>query len=228
LFQYYVGFSGTSLYESWTLSFYNTLFSSLPVLVIGIFEKDLNQETLLGFPQLYTIGQLLIPFFLHGRDVRGTGSPQLYELGLIVYTCVVFVVTIKIAYLECHNWTIITHITSFITIFGWFLYQTVYSYIYPNNFHSTPYEVNGVFRKVSVRTEFWTTVSLIIFFAIVPIMVVKVFKSIILPTDVDIYQEIEKDKRLLEELMNENESSDDNNNVGEMVNDNSQKKTKDI
>ncbi|CAJ0863299.1 14311_t:CDS:2 [Entrophospora sp. SA101] len=252
LFQYYVGFSGTSLYESWTLSFYNTLFSSLPVLVIGIFEKDLNQETLLGFPQLYTIGQrngafnlklffswmcgaiynafviVLIPFFLHGRDVRGTGSPQLYELGLIVYTCVVFVVTIKIAYLECHNWTIITHITSFITIFGWFLYQTVYSYIYPNNFHSTPYEVNGVFRKVSVRTEFWTTVSLIIFFAIVPIMVVKVFKSIILPTDVDIYQEIEKDKRLLEELMNENESSDDNNNVGEMVNDNSQKKTKDI
>nr|CAG8488293.1 10298_t:CDS:2 [Entrophospora candida] len=252
LFQYYVGFSGTSLYESWTLSFYNTLFSSLPVLVIGVFEKDLNQETLLGFPQLYTIGQrngafnlklffswmcgaiynafviVLIPFFLHGRDVRGTGSPQLYELGLIVYTCVVFVVTIKIAYLECHNWTIITHITSFITIFGWFLYQTVYSYIYPNNFHSTPYEVNGVFRKVSVRTEFWTTVFLIIFFAIVPIMVVKVFKSIILPTDVDIYQEIEKDKRLLEKLMNENESSDDNNNVGEMVNDNSQKKTKDI
>ncbi|KAJ1936189.1 drs2 neo1 protein, partial [Linderina pennispora] len=33
IFQFYTGFSGTSLFESWTLSMYNTLFSILPVLV---------------------------------------------------------------------------------------------------------------------------------------------------------------------------------------------------
>jgi magnesium-transporting ATPase (P-type) len=37
----------------------NTLFSSLPVLVIGMFEKDLNKKTLIGVPELYhTMGQL--------------------------------------------------------------------------------------------------------------------------------------------------------------------------
>ncbi|KAJ1927112.1 drs2 neo1 protein, partial [Linderina macrospora] len=53
IYQFYTGFSGTSLFESWTLSMYNTLFSILPVLVVGIFEQDLQPETLLAYPELY-------------------------------------------------------------------------------------------------------------------------------------------------------------------------------
>ncbi|KAJ2005662.1 hypothetical protein GGI04_002158, partial [Coemansia thaxteri] len=53
IFQFYTGFSGTSLFESWTLSMYNTLFSILPVLVVGIFEQDLQPATLLAYPELY-------------------------------------------------------------------------------------------------------------------------------------------------------------------------------
>jgi len=118
-------------------------------------------------------------------------------------------VTIKIAYLECHNWTIITHITSFLTIFGWFLYQTIYSYLYPNSFKNAPYEVKGVFQKVSMRTEFWVTILITISLAIIPNLILKVLKSIILPTDVDIYQEVERDDELLEKLINRNKYKDD-------------------
>src|ERR1043165_7654167 len=50
------GFLGNQFIQ-WTLSFYNTLFSSLPVIVIGMFEKDLNMKTLLGIPELYQMGQ---------------------------------------------------------------------------------------------------------------------------------------------------------------------------
>ena len=50
-------FSGTSLYEPWSLSMFNTLFTSLPVLCIGMFEKDLKPMTLLAVPELYTMGQ---------------------------------------------------------------------------------------------------------------------------------------------------------------------------
>lgn len=58
LFQRWNGFTGTSLYEPWTLAQFNTLFTSLPVMVIGIFEKDLVASTLLAVPELYrTIGQ---------------------------------------------------------------------------------------------------------------------------------------------------------------------------
>ncbi|KAJ3025977.1 UNVERIFIED_CONTAM: hypothetical protein HDU68_006389 [Siphonaria sp. JEL0065] len=57
IFQFLCGYSGTSLYEQWTLSLNNVLFTSLPVIVVGIFEKDLNRSTLMAVPELYRYGQ---------------------------------------------------------------------------------------------------------------------------------------------------------------------------
>jgi phospholipid-translocating ATPase len=58
LFQRWNGFTGTSLYEPWSLTIFNILFTSLPVMIIGIFEKDLEASTLLAVPELYrTMGQ---------------------------------------------------------------------------------------------------------------------------------------------------------------------------
>ena len=57
LYQRWDGYSGTSLYEPWSLSMFNTLFTSLPVIFMGVFEKDLAASTLLAVPELYGIGQ---------------------------------------------------------------------------------------------------------------------------------------------------------------------------
>src|ERR1700761_5485599 len=57
LYQRWAGYTGTSLYESWSLAMFNTLFTSLPVIFMGIFEKDLQASTLLAVPELYTKGQ---------------------------------------------------------------------------------------------------------------------------------------------------------------------------
>lgn len=57
LYQRYNGYSGTSLYESWSLTVLNTLFTSLCVIVPGIWEQDLAAETLLAVPELYVYGQ---------------------------------------------------------------------------------------------------------------------------------------------------------------------------
>lgn len=57
LYQRYAGYTGTSLYEPWSLSMFNTLFTSLPVIFMGVFEKDLAASTLLAVPELYTKGQ---------------------------------------------------------------------------------------------------------------------------------------------------------------------------
>jgi phospholipid-translocating ATPase len=57
LYQRWNGYTGTSLYESWSLSMFNTLFTSLPVICMGAFEKDLQASTLLAVPELYTKGQ---------------------------------------------------------------------------------------------------------------------------------------------------------------------------
>lgn len=56
-YQRYNGYSGTSMYESWNLTVFNVFFTSLPVILLGIFEKDLKADTLLAVPELYTYGQ---------------------------------------------------------------------------------------------------------------------------------------------------------------------------
>lgn len=57
LFTQYTAFTGTSLYESWSLTVLNVLFTSLAVIIPGVFEQDLKAETLLAVPELYSYGQ---------------------------------------------------------------------------------------------------------------------------------------------------------------------------
>jgi phospholipid-translocating ATPase len=57
LYQRWNGYTGTSLYESWSLTVFNTLFTSLAVIFLGIFEQDLAASTLLAVPELYVKGQ---------------------------------------------------------------------------------------------------------------------------------------------------------------------------
>lgn len=57
LYQSYNGYSGSSLFENWSLTVLNTLFTSLCTIVPGIFEQDLSAETLLAVPELYVFGQ---------------------------------------------------------------------------------------------------------------------------------------------------------------------------
>jgi phospholipid-translocating ATPase len=57
LYQREVGYTGTSLYEAWSLTALNTLFTSLCVIVPGVWEQELRAETLLAVPELYVFGQ---------------------------------------------------------------------------------------------------------------------------------------------------------------------------
>ncbi|KAF9930489.1 hypothetical protein FBU30_000383 [Linnemannia zychae] len=218
LFQIFTGFSGTSLYEQWTLSFYNTLFSSLPVMVVGMFEQDLKASTLLLVPELYTFGprnsgfslvtygtwmaaaiyqaiaSLMVPLWIAGAIGKFGVEPDdesLFPMGLGVYTTIVLVVTFKIAYLETHNWSIVTHITSFLTILAWFGYNTAYSFFYP--IRTGGYHVRGAFQSLAAHLPFWLTIIVASMIAILPNIMAKIIKAQMFPSDVDLYQELEKD-----------------------------------
>jgi phospholipid-translocating ATPase len=149
MFQGYCGYTGTSLYEQWSLSMFNTLFTSLPVLVLGIFERDLSAATLLAVPELYMKGQkngafgfrlyfgwmfialsqavmcFFIPLALFAW--WDTSNIGLFPLGDLVYTAAILVITTKLMYIEMRSWTIITYVTSFITVSGWYIPHIVYT-----------------------------------------------------------------------------------------------------
>lgn len=145
MYQGYCGYTGTSLHEQWSLSMFNTLFTSLPVLVLGIFNKDLSATTLLAVPELYTKGQkngafsfklyfgwmfmslsqalmcYFIPMYMYAW--RDTSNVGVFSLGNLVYTACILVICVKLQYIETRNWTIITYATSFITLSGWYVHS---------------------------------------------------------------------------------------------------------
>lgn len=57
LYQRYNGYTGTSLYENWSLTVLNTFFTSLCIVIMGIFEQDVSAGVLLEWPELYVYGQ---------------------------------------------------------------------------------------------------------------------------------------------------------------------------
>ncbi|KAF2126357.1 phospholipid-translocating P-type ATPase [Dothidotthia symphoricarpi CBS 119687] len=121
LYQRSTGYTGTSFYESWSLALFNTLFTSLPVIFMGVFEQDLAACTLLAVPELYAKGQrnggfnfgvylgwmfmaaseaMLVYFVtwsLYG-GAAGVKDDGIYALGSVAYTAVVAVVVLKMQY----------------------------------------------------------------------------------------------------------------------------------
>uniref|UniRef100_F6TTN7 Phospholipid-transporting ATPase n=1 Tax=Ornithorhynchus anatinus TaxID=9258 RepID=F6TTN7_ORNAN len=61
-YQFYCGFSGSSMIDPWYLIFFNLLFSSVPQLVTGMLDRDLPAEVLLALPQLYQRGRKMEEF----------------------------------------------------------------------------------------------------------------------------------------------------------------------
>ncbi|XP_074848817.1 phospholipid-transporting ATPase VD [Carettochelys insculpta] len=56
-YQFFCGFSGTSMTDYWVLIFFNLLFTSVPPIIYGILDKDISAEILLQLPELYVTGQ---------------------------------------------------------------------------------------------------------------------------------------------------------------------------
>nr|KAF6430771.1 putative ATPase phospholipid transporting 10D (putative) [Rousettus aegyptiacus] len=56
-YQFFCGFSGTSMTDYWILIFFNLLFTSAPPVIYGVLEKDVSAETLVQLPELYKSGQ---------------------------------------------------------------------------------------------------------------------------------------------------------------------------
>ncbi|KAJ2864671.1 hypothetical protein GGH94_002761 [Coemansia aciculifera] len=180
IFQFYTGFSGTSLFESWTLSMYNTLFSILPVLVVGIFEQDLQPETLLAYPELYrdmgprnhlftvplflwrvvfigivhAVTAAFFPFAANLALGAHSSSNDLYITGFVVYSIMVLIVTFKIAYIDVRRWVIFSHLSVILTLAVWFGWNGVLNHVYPQS-PGSGYNVLGVFHLLMKEGAFW-------------------------------------------------------------------------
>ncbi|KAJ2659024.1 hypothetical protein IWW48_003733 [Coemansia sp. RSA 1200] len=180
IFQFYTGFSGTSLFESWTLSMYNTLFSILPVLVVGIFEQDLQPATLMAYPELYrdmgprnhlftvpifirrvvvigivhSIIAAYFPFASNMTLTRDGVSNDQYLWSISLYGIMVMIVTLKIAYVDVRRWVYFSHVSVILSLAMWFLWNGVLCHVYPAS-PGEGFYVLGSFTMLLDKGPFW-------------------------------------------------------------------------
>ncbi|KAK3674711.1 drs2 neo1 protein [Recurvomyces mirabilis] len=184
------GYTGTSLYENWSLTVLNTLFTSLCTIVPGIFEQDLKAETLLAVPELYVLGQrnktLNMPDYVlwvllatsQGMIVWfvawagfGKGAQMsdngLFALGDLCFTLGICWTNLKLLILETHYKTRIVAVSFTITVGGWFAWNSFMSAVYSDNI--SPYDVKGGFSSTFGNDPAWWA-TLVIALAILTIM----------------------------------------------------------
>ncbi|KAF4998265.1 hypothetical protein FGRMN_3314 [Fusarium graminum] len=214
-YQRYTGYSGTSLYESWSLTVFNSAFTSLPVILLGIFEKDLRAETLMRVPELYTFGQRNLGFrfsqYFAWMIMGVAGSfviwyftwcvynrtfydrdTSIFAMGMVSFTVAVIFINVKLLILEVHTKTVVTFGGCLISVAGWFLWMLALSGVKPISFG--PYIVRDAFIDNFGRTlQWWTLVLLELIVLIVIDLVVQAVRRVYFPSDQDLMQRIEKD-----------------------------------
>ncbi|QID87298.1 drs2 neo1 protein [Saccharomyces pastorianus] len=212
IYQRYTMFSGSSLYEPWSLSMFNTLFTSLPVLCIGMFEKDLKPMTLLTVPELYSYGRLsqgfnllmfmewvvlatansLIITFLNVVmwGMSSLSDNTMYPLGLINFTAIVVLINVKSQFVEMHNRNWLAFTSVILSCGGWLVWCCALPIL---NKTDQIYDVAyGFYNQFGKDITFWCTSLVLALLPITMDIVYKTFKVMMWPSDSDIFAELEQ------------------------------------
>ncbi|KAK4504860.1 hypothetical protein PRZ48_002823 [Zasmidium cellare] len=214
LYQRYNGYSGTSLYESWSLSMFNTLFTSLTIIFLGIFEQDLRASTLLAVPELYTKGQrsggfnlkvylgwmfiavseaFIIFYCMWGLwgDAIFSAENTIFPMGNMTFTACILVITLKLQIIEQRHKSPMALIACVLSVGGWFLWNIILGALYANNME---YNVKGGIYERWGRSALWWLVLIVSVTACALLEIgIRAVKAAFWGTDVETFQMLEGD-----------------------------------
>uniref|UniRef100_A0A7N8WQD4 Phospholipid-transporting ATPase n=1 Tax=Mastacembelus armatus TaxID=205130 RepID=A0A7N8WQD4_9TELE len=195
---FFCGFSAQTVYDQWFITLYNIVYTSLPVLGMGLFDQDVNDQNSLRYPSLYKPGQqnLLFnknQFFLYTLQGLGTSFLVFFipygafsvivkedgssfsdhqTFAVTVATSLVIVVSVQIG-LETHYWTTINH------LFIWgspTAYFAILFTLQSNGIFAlvpTNFPFIGTARNCLSEKSVWLVILLTTVVCVVPILVVR-------------------------------------------------------
>ncbi|XP_030002018.1 phospholipid-transporting ATPase IA isoform X2 [Sphaeramia orbicularis] len=213
-FAFVNGFSGQILFERWCIGLYNVIFTALPPLTLGIFERSCRKENMLKYPELYKSSQNAMGFntkvfwahclnglfhsvilfwfplkaFQHDTVFGSGQTPDYLLLGNMVYTFVVITVCLK-AGLETSSWTMFSHIAIWGSIALWVVFFIIYSSLWP--LIPLAPDMSGEASMMFSSGVFWMGLFFIPVTSLVFDVAYKVVKKVCFKTLVDEVQELE-------------------------------------
>ncbi|KAL6438052.1 hypothetical protein ACFW04_004365 [Cataglyphis niger] len=201
-FQLYCGFSGAVMIDQIYLMLYNLLFTSLPPLVLGIYDRVAAPHVLLSTAELYTRGRLglvykphsfwltigdalyqsIVIFFIT-KEIYYDSIVDIWEFGTTIMTACIVVMLLHAA-IEIKSWTII-HIGAILCSLGIFFGFCLFYNAVCVNCMGLPGSF-WVMETAITRHIYWFTVVLTSVLALMPRLVYKAIQSTIAPDAIQI------------------------------------------
>uniref|UniRef100_A0A8D3BT76 Phospholipid-transporting ATPase n=1 Tax=Scophthalmus maximus TaxID=52904 RepID=A0A8D3BT76_SCOMX len=200
-FGFFCGFSAQTVYDQYFITLYNIVYTSLPVLAMGIFDQDVPDHRSLEYPKLYEPGQLnllfnkkefficiaqgiytsvvlfFVPYAVLSDASQSNGVPlaDYQTFAVTTATALVIVVSVQIA-LDTGFWTVINHVCVWGSLGSYFtimfaLHSQSLFRIFPNQFHFV-----GSAQSTLLQPVVWLTIALATAICIVPVLAFRFLK----------------------------------------------------
>ncbi|XP_029435473.1 phospholipid-transporting ATPase IC [Rhinatrema bivittatum] len=223
-FSFFNGFSSQPVYEDWFIAIYNVLYSSLPVLLVGLLDQDVSDKLSLRFPYLYIPGQkdlffnykkffisllhgiitsLIVFFIPYGAFLLTMGqdgeAPSDYQ-SFAVTTATALIVTVNCQIgLDTAYWTFVNAFSVFGSIAIYFgimfdLHSAGIHVLFPSSFIFT-----GAAPNALRQPYLWLTIILTVAVCLFPVIALRFFSKAIWPTESDKVQQNRKRYKAEEE-----------------------------
>ncbi|KAI3649657.1 hypothetical protein MP228_005289 [Amoeboaphelidium protococcarum] len=209
-YQIYCGWTGTILYDFFLILFYNLFYTGLPPIIIGAFDRDINDRLSMLVPEVYVHGikqklytykqfilyiidgiyQSLVCFYIaflaagNGSIVYDGYVADKAVLGTLASTCAVLVANLYMGF-DNLAWTWLSFFSYGIGILIYFLMAIIVSFIKGSSLYGLGFQLFG-------SPVFYLSVILSVVICMLPRYLYKYSQVLISPSDIDILREIIK------------------------------------
>uniref|UniRef100_A0A8C6NLB8 Phospholipid-transporting ATPase n=1 Tax=Nothobranchius furzeri TaxID=105023 RepID=A0A8C6NLB8_NOTFU len=213
-YSFFNGYSAQTVYEDWFITLYNLAYSSLPVLLVGLLDQDVNDRLSLKFPKLYLPGQqetmfnyknffislfhgifvsliiFFIPYgaFLQTMGQDGEAPSDLQSFAVVTASSLIFTVNLQIS-LDTSYWTFVNCFAVLGSIAIYFgimfdIHSAGIHVIFPSIFTFT-----GAAPNALRQPYLWLTIILTVGMSLLPVICIQFLYKTIWPSVGDKYEE---------------------------------------
>uniref|UniRef100_A0A8C0BU16 Phospholipid-transporting ATPase n=1 Tax=Buteo japonicus TaxID=224669 RepID=A0A8C0BU16_9AVES len=200
-FGFFCGFSAQTVYDQYFITLYNIVYTSLPVLAMGVFDQDVPEQRSMEYPKLYEPGQLnllfnkrefficiaqgiytsvlmfFIPYGVFADATRDDGAQlaDYQSFAVTVATSLVIVVSVQIG-LDTGFWTAINHFFIWGSLTAYFailfaMHSDGLFQMFPNQFRFV-----GNAQNTLAQPTVWLTIALTTVVCIMPVVAFRFLK----------------------------------------------------
>ncbi|KAI1904865.1 hypothetical protein AGOR_G00010070 [Albula goreensis] len=223
-YSFFSGYSSQVAYEDWFITLYNVCYSSLPVLLVGLLDQDVNDKLSLRFPKLYLPGQqgllfnyknffislfhgiftsLIIFFIPYGAFLQTMGqdgeAPSDYQsFAVVTASSLIITVNLQIS-LDTSYWTFVN---CFAVLGSIAIYFGIMFDIHSAGIHvifPTFFTFTGVASNALRQPYLWLTIILTVGISLLPVICFQFLCKTIWPSEGDKIQRFRKKYEVEEE-----------------------------